>query len=301
MSMSTEIDEQKTSTAANPTPSPAPPPRGSWATRLRSDLGQLDWRTTALVAAAMALVWVLMMFTTSMLQLLAGIVPLLAGLYLGRAVKERLLLHGLVLGLLGFVFGLGFAAIYAVLADAGLVPTPEGIAGGAGIMLFYIGFSPFALIPFPAFGTITAGRNEARARAMRKEFEQRGGKLEGYSRVADLSDLQGLSLPQFGKYVADLFKKRGFGFKDYRFIDKDKHLDLYLEYKGEPWLLRLSVSDKVRTGTVETLAQEMRQREVAKGLAITSTEFTPDALKSAKGKRQILLIDGATLLAMAEG
>jgi len=244
---------------------------------------------------------VLMMFTTSMLQLLAGIVPLLAGLYLGRQVKERLLLHGLMLGLIGFVVGLGFAALYAYLADAGIVPTPQGINGGVGILLFYLGFSPFALIPFPAFGTITAGRNEQRARAARQEFEARGGKLEGYSRVADLSDLQGLSLPQFGKYIADMFKKQGFSFKDYRFVDKDKHLDLYMEYKDEPYLLRLSVNDKVRAGTVETLTQEMRQREIGKGLAITSTEFTPDAVKAAKSKKQVVLVDGPMLLDMAQG
>lgn len=301
--MSTEIEEQKAGRKPPAEPGEAPPaPRQSWSARVMSDLRQLDWRQTALVAAVMALVWCVMMFTASTLQLLAGIVPLVAGLYLGRRVKERLLLHGLMLGLLSFVFGLAFVAVYIGLVSAGILPLPVGLNSPASIFIFYLGFSPFAMIPFPAFGALTAGRNEQRARELRKEIDERGGRLERYSRVADLSDLQGLSLPQLGKYVADMFKKQGFEFKDWRFLGKKgDQLDLYMEYEGQPWLLRLSVSDRITPGTVESLAQEMRQKQISKGLVITSTEFTPDAQKSAKSKRNVLLIDGATLLGMSEG
>lgn len=279
-------------------------PRKPWARALRDGLVALNWRTTALVAAAMALVWCVMMFSSSTLQLMAGIVPLAAGLYLGGKVKEHHLLHGLMLGLLAFVFGLLMTLAYAGIAATGSVPLPPTLAADlrtpTGMVLFFLGFSPFAMIPFPAFGTVTAARNQQRAKEMRKEVDDRGGRLERYSRVADLSDLQGLSLPQFGKYVADLFKRQGFELTDFRFVDKDKHLDLFLAHKGESWMLRLAVADKVRPGTVETLAQEMRQRQVNRGLAVTSTEFTPDAVKAAKGKRQVLLIDGETLLGMGE-
>ena len=111
--------------------------------------------------------------------------------------------------------------------------------------------------------------------------------------------LGGLSLPQLGTYVSNIFKKQGFAFKDYRFIDKDKHLDLWMEHEGEPYHMRLSVADKVSTGTIESLNQEMKREGIRKGLVITSTEFMPNAAKSAKG-RTIVLIDGETLFQMSE-
>ena len=89
-------------------------------------------------------------------------------------------------------------------------------------------------------------------------------------------------------------------FKDYRFTDKDKHLDMWFEYEGDQWWLRLSVADKVRPGTVEGLVQEMRKQNIRKGVVITNTEFTPDALKAGKSRRSLVLIDGPTLYSMAE-
>jgi membrane protein implicated in regulation of membrane protease activity len=161
------------------------------------------------------------------------------------------------------------------------------------------GFTAFSLIAFCTFGTSMAARTEERNRKMREEVDTRGGKLEkpGVIRMAD--DIRGLSLPQFGSYVNNLFKKNGFQFKDYRFIDKDKHLDLWMEYEGEPWHLRLTVADKVNPGTIEGLLQEMKREECRKGVVATSTEFTAGAVKSAKS-RPIVLIDGATLYEIAE-
>jgi hypothetical protein len=158
----------------------------------------------------------------------------------------------------------------------------------------------FALIPFPAFGTVMAGRTEQRNREQRKEVDDRGGRLERPGVVRTLEDLRGLSLPQLGSFISNLYKKKGFEFKDYRFIDKDKHLDLEMTYNGERYLMRLSVADKVRPGTVESLIQDMRRREIHKGLVITSTEFTPDTIKAAANKRNVLTIDGSTLFDMAE-
>jgi hypothetical protein len=44
----------------------------------------------------------------------------------------------------------------------------------------------------------------------------------------------------------------------------------------------------------------MKQRKIPKGLVITSTEFTSDALKSAKGRQNLVTIDGSTLFDIAE-
>ena len=144
-----------------------------------------------------------------------------------------------------------------------------------------------------------AGRTEQRNRLVREEVASRGGQLERAPTVREESDIRGMSLPQFGSYVNGLWKKQGFAFKDYRFIDKDKHLDLWMEKDGEPWHLRLSVADKVAPGTIEGLFQDMKREGCKKGVVITSTEFTPGATKAATN-RPIVLVDGATLFEIAE-
>jgi hypothetical protein len=135
---------------------------------------------------------------------------------------------------------------------------------------------------------------------MQKGIDGRGGKLERPGVVRTLEDLRGLSLPQLGSYISALYKKKGFELKDYRFIDKDKHLDLEMDYNGEHYLMRLSVADKVRVGTVESLIQDMRRREIRKGIVITSTEFAPEAIKTVTNKRNLIAIDGQTLFDIAE-
>ncbi len=277
--------------------------------RLRMAFAAIEWRQTLGLAAIMATGWCILFLSQNVLQALAGVVPVIAGLYLGRRVKSQLLLHGLILGVTGFLIGMVIVSIYALLGDARLVPAyrapvepgaePIPITSGE-LILLYLSFSAFALLPFPTFATVMSGRSEQRNRETRQQIMERGGRLERPGAVRTLEDLRGLSLPQLGTYVANLFKKNGFTFRDWRFIDKDKHLDLELEYQGEIYLLRLSVADKVRPGTVQSLVQDMRRREIKKGLVITSTEFTPDALKAARGQRYIVAIDGQTLFEMAK-
>jgi hypothetical protein len=306
--MSVDIQEEQQQTHEHTENQPAPPARPSLLVRFGLALKEIEWKITVLTAFLMSAGWCILFLSPSILQILAGIVPVTAGLFLGRRVKRQLLLHGLILGGSGFLFGAVIVTGYGALADAGVVdhPQTQGPQGeivtlsSTELALFYLSFSTFAMIPFPAFGTVMSGRAEERQREMKKQIEERGGRLEKPTVVRTLEDLQGLSLPQFGTYVSNLFKKKGFTFNDYRFLDKDKHLDMELFYQGETYLLRLSVADKVRPGTVESLLQDMRRREIPKGLVITSTDFTPDAVKSAKGKRNLVLIDGQTLFDIAE-
>ncbi|MFV9507713.1 MAG: restriction endonuclease [Oscillochloridaceae bacterium umkhey_bin13] len=287
----------------------APSDRQPLGQRINASLSQIEWGVTMLVAAIMAITWCALFLGSSILQILAGIVPVMAGLYLGRRVKGEWLAHGLILGFAGFVFGLIAVIAYGSLAQAGVVEFPliEMTADGQPVraslndlLFFYMTFSLFALIPFPAFGTVMAGRAEQRNQQLRREVEERGGRLERPSVVRTLEDLQGLSLPQLGSFVVNLYRKQGFEFKDYRFIDKDKHLDLEVQYEGVAYLMRLSVADKVRPGTIESLVQDLKRRGIPKGIAITSTEFTPDALKAGRDRRNLLLIDGQTLFDISE-
>ncbi|WP_129674784.1 restriction endonuclease [Candidatus Chloroploca sp. Khr17] len=296
-----EQREQRTPEASTPGP--------SWSERVVGSFKRVEWQQTLLIALMMAIGWCALFLGSSILQILAGIVPVMAGLYLGRRVKGDWLMHGLVLGVSGFFFGLIVVLIYGGLGEAGFVELPSLQISPEGeptqvtmqeLLFFYATFSVFALIPFPAFGTVMSGRAEQRNRQLQQEVAERGGRLERPGVVRTLEDLRGLSLPQLGSFVLNLYRKKGFEFTDYRFTDKDKHLDLDMVYEGEPYILRLTVVDKVRPGTLESLIQDMRRRSINKGLVITSTEFTPDALKSGRDRKNIILIDGQTLFDISE-
>lgn len=320
--MSVDIKDERPSTGASkPTATPdetAPPaaPRVPLAERARVAFSQIKWFDTLLIAFGLAVAWcVLFLATTStVVQILAGILPVSAGLLLGRRTKQQYLLHGILMGLCSFLMGFGLVALYAAGVQFGIAPLSaqatqiinglSGVTTGTGspvvLLLAYSSLSFFPLIPFPAFGTVMSGRSDERNKVERERLAARGGRLERPGTIRTADDLTGLSLPQLGHYVAALFKKKGFTFKDYRFADKDRILDMWLEYESEQWWLRLSVADKVRPGTVESLVQDMRKQNVRKGMVITNTEFTPDALKAGKSRRSIVLVDGPTLFSMAE-
>jgi hypothetical protein len=290
-------------------PEAAPAPRPSLAQRIGLSFNQIEWGQTLLIALVMAVTWCALFLGSGALQVLAGIIPVMAGLFLGRRVKGDYLGHGLILGFGGFVFGLITVLTYGLLAQAGVVSMPAlqlspSATPAPGSLLdllaFYVTFSFFALIPFPAFGTVMAGRAEERNRQTQHEISERGGSLEKAGVVRTLSDLQGLSLPQFGSFVVTLYRKKGFEFNDYRFVDKDRHLDLDLTYEGERYVLRLAVTDKVARGSIESLVQDMKRRGIGKGVVITSTEFALDALKAGKDRKNLVLIDGQTLFDISE-
>jgi hypothetical protein len=273
---------------------------------LRTGLRELEWRQVLLFGVGSGVLMPLSFLQSSALTFVAGIIPVGAGLLLGRRVKGHYTLHGLMTGLIG--------AVVALLVLAGLIfLTPLGTAAQGTLganpgatpitpAMLWIqlgGFIAFSLIAFCTFGASTAGRAEQRNRGTRQVVAERGGRLERPNTIRTADDIRGLSLPQFGTYVSNLFKNKGFEFKDYKFIDKDKHLDIWMEHEGEPWHLRLTVADKVNPGTVEGLLQEMKREGCRKGVVVTSTEFTPSAAKSSKG-RPVVLIDGPMLYEIAE-
>ncbi|NJN67893.1 MAG: restriction endonuclease [Chloroflexaceae bacterium] len=276
--------------------------------QIRTIVGQIVWRDTLIAAVIMAVGWCALFLSSNWLQFLAGIVPVSTGIFLGRRLKDQAVLHGLILGVSGFLLGLGIMVIYGTLGATGVVPMPEQVIepGQPPVVLdfqellaFYVQFSLFAMIPFPMFGTMIAHRNEQKRRDMETQVARRGGQLERPPVVRTLEDIRGLSLPQFGGYIKNLFTKHQFTYQNYQF-EKDKYLDLFLEYQGETYLLRLSVADRVRSGMVEMLAQDLQQQGIPKGIVITSTEFAADVNKSARKRSNILLIDGETLFEIAE-
>lgn len=305
-------EQQRRKSGAEMPEAESQPSRPSLMTTARTALSQIEWRHTLLVAGIMAVVWWGMfwsaLFVSPNVTVFIGIIPVIAGFAVGRRVQQQLLLHGVLLGIISFLVGLVFTTIYGLLAVNGVVNFPllqntDSVIQGTPTLVDYFGFyASFSilLLPFPAFATVIAGRSEQRNREMRRQVEARGGRLERPHTVRTLEDLQGLSLPQLGTYVSNLFKKHGFTLKDWHFLDKDKHLDLEMEYQEAPYLLRLTVADKVRPGTIESLAQDMRRRDIKKGLVITSTEFALESLKSARGRRGMVLIDGQQLFDLAE-
>jgi hypothetical protein len=273
---------------------------------LREGLGELQWRQVLLFGVSAGLLMPISFLQASALTFVAGIIPVGAGLLIGRRVKGHYTLHGFVTGLVGALVGLLVLAGLIFLTPLGLsAQSTLGTNPGAppvtpfALWLQLGGFIAFSLLAFCTFGASTAGRAEERNRHVREGVSERGGRLERANAIRTADDIRGLSLPQFGWYINNLFKKKGFEFKDYKFIDKDKHLDMWFDYENEPWHLRLTVADKVNPGTIEGLLQEMKREGCRKGIVLTSTEFTPGATKSAKG-RHVVLIDGPTLYEIAE-
>jgi hypothetical protein len=269
---------------------------------ISAGMRELQWAPVLLYGVGAGLLMPVSMLQAGVLAFVAGIVPVGVGLLLARSVKAHYTLHGFMAGTIGalvsaaLLAGLIFYTAFGAQASAGLGPSAGSLAQ---VWAATSGFIAFSLLAFCTFGASTAGRIEERNRGMREEVRARGGSLARPGTIRAADDIRGLSLPQFGSYVNNLFKKKGFTFKDYRFIDKDKHLDLWLEYEGEPWHLRMTVADKVAPGTIESLLQEMKREDCQKGVVLTSTEFTPSAVKSAKG-RPVVLIDGQTLYEIAE-
>lgn len=271
---------------------------------LRSGFSAIEWRPVLMYGILAGLLMPSALLQQTFLSFLAGLIPVGTGLLVGRRVKGHYSLHGAVTGLIGTLVALVLLGVLIFLTPLGAsAPTfNDPSAAETSLTQLWLtssGFVGFSLIAFCIMGASMSGRTQERVRKAKEETSSRGGTLErpGVMRSAD--DIRGLSLPQLGMYVSNLFKRNGFQMKDYRFIDKDKHLDLWMEYNGEPWRLRLSVADKVSAGTIEGLNQELKREDCHKGVVITSTEFLPTAVKSAKG-RAIVLIDGATLYEIAE-
>jgi hypothetical protein len=284
----------------------APPPEGRIAQlryEIQRGLRELQWREVLLFGVLSGALMAISFAGGSSVSIVAGIVPVGTGLLLGRRVRSHYSLHGFAAGLIGGIVGAIVLAVLIFLTPLGLTIRqsldPNVLMTPLQAWSTDAGFTAFSLIAFCTFGTGMAGRTEERNRKTREEVDTRGGRLQKPGVIRSADDIRGLSLPQLGSYVNTIFKKQGFAFKDYRFIDKDKHLDLWMEHEGEAYHLRLSVADKVSPGTIEGLNQEMKREGIRKGLVITSTEFMPSATKAAKG-RAMVLIDGETLYQMAE-
>ena len=314
--MGVNVTEEREEQAAEPAKSakaepraPTAPAAAGWGQQIqrsvRDGFRALEWRTVVLYGIISGLLISMSFVRPSLgLNIVIGLVPVGTGLLLARRVQGYYWLHGFVTGLIGTIVAAISLASLIFLTPLGAQMQVELQQQGAPSTLLStystaVGLTAISLIAFVTFGASMAGRTEQRNRAVRDEVAARGGQLQRPGTVREAGDIRGLSLPQFGSYVKNVFTKQGFQFKDYRFIDKDKHLDMWLEHEGEPWHLRLTVADKVAPGTIESLAQEMKRESCRKGVVLASTEFTPGAAKSAKG-RPIVLIDGETLYQMAE-
>lgn len=284
------VDDTRTSSSAGessstdtkpPRPVKQRPPR----TPISQILREINWVLLLAVGLGTGLLWTLLLIQQGWVQILAGLLPVTGGILVGRRIKKHITWHAVLLGLLTSVGAL--TSLFVL----GLVqPLPSEI-----LQLFLVGV--ITLLPFPAFGVITAARSEERNRELREQSQTRGGRLDRPGRVREIGDLQALSLPQLGGFVADLFRKHGFLINDYRF-EKDR-LDLQMSYEGEPWLVRVLTAEKVKPGVPQELSQRMKAEDVKKGVVITSMDFQDTAHRWAKDKL-VALIDGETLMSMRD-
>lgn len=263
---------------------------------LRQGFAALKWPTVLLYGIGAGLLMPISLLQSNVLAVVAGIIPVTVGLLLARTAPGFYGLYGLLTGLVGAITSTTLLwVLIFVYNSSDMVATlaPESTS----LMSTWLtasGFISFSLIAFCTFGATTSGRMEERNREMRKQTVDRGGSLERAGAIREVGDIRGLTLAQLGGFVNQLFKKKGFTFKDYKFVEKDKYLDLWLEHQEQQWHIRCSTAERVSAGAVESLLQEMKREGIAKGVVVTSTEFTSSASKSAKDK-PVVLIDGITL------
>jgi hypothetical protein len=282
---STDLSSKTTDDHTNGRATEAPTESRPSRQPLRQVLRGLQWRFLLVVGISAGVLWTVMLTQRSALQFLAGLLPVTAGIIVGRRIKEHVNWYAI------------FLSLFTLLGAAAAALVVAGVQGLTEPLIAALWLGTITLLPFPAFGVIMSARSEQRARAVREEQAQRGGRLDRPGRVRSLEDLQALSLPQLGGYVADLFRRHGFVIKDYK-IEKDKdRIDFKVSYEDQPWLIRVTTIDKVKPGVAQELAQRMKAEDTTKGIIITSTDFQEAAIRWAKDK-PVVLIDGPTLLSM---
>lgn len=262
---------------------------------VRQGFQSIRWPLVVLYGVGAGLLMPLSLLQST-LAIVAGVIPVGIGLLIARTVKGFYGLYGFLTGLIGaltsvlllwiLIFVTGNSSLVANLDPTSVSPMNTFLTAS--------GFISFSLIAFCTFGATTSGRMEERNRELRAQTAARGGTLERAGAVREVGDIRGFTLAQLGWYVNNLFKKKGFKFRDYKFVDKDRFVDLWYEYEEKEWHVRCAISDKVTPGTIESLVQEMKREGITKGIVVASTEFTPAAIKSVKDK-PVVLIDGLTL------
>lgn len=268
---------------------------------IREGLKSVNWMTVLLYGAGAGLIMPIALTQNSVFSVVAGIVPVTIGLLLARTSKGFYGLMGFLTGLVGALTSTALLGIWIFAlgnADAVTALAPDSTSA-VSTWLTASGFISFSLIAFCTFGASTSGRMEERNREAQARVSQRGGTLERAGVIREAGDIRGLTLPQLGWVVNKLFEKKGFVRDDYKFVDKDRFIDLWMTHKEDKYHLRCSIADKVTPGAIESLLQEMKREGITKGVIISSTEFTPAAQKAVKEK-PIVLIDAVTLLELVK-
>ncbi|GIV98495.1 MAG: restriction endonuclease [Herpetosiphonaceae bacterium] len=259
---------------------------------------RLDWKLITVAGLLMGISWAAFYASGTTLSFLAGIIPILAGFYIGRRVAYRAILHSALTSLIGLAAAAAtLAAIYYSGMAVARGPNSEPLAPMYAFLQGALG--ALIVFPFSIYGAFISQRGKQQRQEQQEILRRRGGRLEHPGRVRDIDDLRGLPLPKFTAYVVRLFRKHGFQLDDYIF-DKDSHVDVYMTHEGQRWLLRCTVADKVKPGLVQELAQKMRNEQIRKGVVLTSTEFTEQARRWADNRRELVVVDGETLIQMNE-
>ncbi len=263
----------------------------------------IAWKLTALVGVITGIAWtVILLFAPDTLKLMAGIAPVIGGIYLGRKVKDRAFTHGFLMSLFAVIAAMAIVAPIvftevinlAVDQPAGTTPTVMGTFLSISLMML------ITLVPFPIYGVMLSVRNQKRAQEFQKEADTRGGQLQRPGRIVNLDDLQALPLPKFGSWVVQLFKdKGGFVLDDYQFSKDVVDLKMHCTKLEEKWLVRCTVADAIKPGMAQELVQDLRNsEEFVKGVVVTSTKVLDSTRKWSKTRLNIEVLDGETLMEM---
>ena len=261
------------------------------------------WRMTILAGIVTGLAWAaILQIPQDTVKLMAGIAPVIGGIWLGRRVQGRGFTHGLLMSLFAVLAALAvFIPILLLNTNyTSPIAQPAGATAPASLLEGLVSLSSLMLItlvPFPIYGVMLSSRNQKKAADFKKEMATRGGQLARPGRVVSLDDLQALALPKLASWVAQLFKRNGFTMTDYKF-GKDV-IDLYMHRTDpdEHWLVRCTL-DTIKPGMAQDVIQSLSNGEWVKGVIVTSFTVQDGTRKWAKTRRAVEVLDGETLMEM---
>ena len=270
----------------------------------------LRWRLVIGFGILSGLLWTAIIFGSAFskitwLPYFVAVPAMIAGIYVGRKIPDRPVVHGLALGGFAFLSALATSApLVTSMMSSEAVKTMTGNPNQetftvAGVLVSLGSQMLLTLVLFGAYGVIMSFNSVKRTKAYREEMDRRGGSLQRAGRVLNLLDLQLLPLPKFSSWVLQLFRSNGFKLDDYH-IGEDK-TDLYLRRTegDERWIVRCVNTEALKPGQIQALDQEMRSsNEYAKGVLITSRSVQDGTRKWVKGRKNLEVLDGETLWEM---
>ncbi len=120
---------------------------------------------------------------------------------------------------------------------------------------------------------------------------------------SSLNTLRGLTWQEFEMLVGEAYRRQGYRVEETGGSGPDGGVDLVLRRGGETVLVqckRWKQQAKVGAPTVRKLRGAVARDQATRGIFVTSSTFTREAIAEAQGQPPLELVDGAALLELVQ-